>query len=200
MRTSVRAARWVILSAMSSSARQSAPSHPSTVPDERSLLQIEHDIQDRLRDESLDFASLLAVSNIYRAAGAVRRQAEREVLNESGLSWGGFTILWVLWIWGGMETSRLAAECDLAKGTLTGMLSTLERQDLVARRRLDRDRRRVTVDLTDHGRATIADVFPRFNQFEGTMTAGLTEEQKAELARLLRVVITNATAPPDELA
>ena len=160
--------------------------------DERGLLEVEQDIQVRLRDEPLDFASLLAVSNIYRAAGAVRRRAEREVLNDAGLSWGGFTILWVLWIWGEMETSRLAAECDLAKGTLTGMVSTLERQDLVARRRLAEDRRRVTVTLTDVGSETIAALFPRFNTFEGLMTAGLTEEQKLELARLLRVVITNA--------
>ncbi len=184
---------------MTSTARRDHPSHPSSVLDEGNLLRAEHDIQDRLRDEQLDFASLLAVSNIYRAAGAVRRRAEREVLNDAGLSWGGFTILWVLWIWGEMETSRLAAECDLAKGTLTGMVSTLERQELVARQRLDRDRRRVTVALTDTGRDTIANLFPRFNSFEGQMTAGLSEDEKAELARLLRVVITNAATTGSEL-
>lgn len=177
---------------MTSTSGPPGPSHPSTVPDELGLLRVERDIRDRLRDEPLDFASLLAVSNIYRAAGAVRRRAERELLQEAGLSWGGFTILWVLWIWGEMETSRLATECDLAKGTLTGMLSTLERQGRVARRRLDRDRRRVTVGLTEAGHTTIAELFPRFNAFEGTMTDGLTDEQKADLARLLRVVITNA--------
>ncbi len=183
---------------MASTARPTVPSHPSTVPDEQGLLRVERDIQERLRGEPLDFPSLLAVSNIYRAAGAVRRRAERELLNEAGLSWGGFTILWVLWIWGEMETSRLAAECDLAKGTLTGMLSTLERQDLVARRRLDRDRRRVTVGLTDGGQARIAELFPRFNAFEGAMTDGLSDEQKSDLARLLRVVITNAGEQADE--
>lgn len=181
--------------AMTAIGRPPNPSHPSTAPDEQHLLQVEHDIQDRLRDQELDFASLLAVSNVYRAAGAIRRRAEREVLSDAGLSWGGFTILWVLWIWGAMETSRLAAECDLAKGTLTGMLSTLERQHLVVRRRLPEDRRRVTVELTETGHTTIAELFPRFNTFEGWMTAGLTDEQKAELARLLRVVITNAADP-----
>jgi MarR family transcriptional regulator, organic hydroperoxide resistance regulator len=179
---------------MSSPARRDRPSHPSAVDDERGLLRVEQDIKERLRDEPLDFASLLAVSNIYRAAAGVRRRAEREVLLDSGLSWGGFTILWVLWIWGEMETSRLAAECDLAKGTLTGMVTTLERQELVVRRRLPSDRRRVRVGLTPTGRAMILDLFPRFNSFEGLMTAGLTDEQKADLARLLRVVITNATA------
>ncbi|MEM7272606.1 MAG: MarR family transcriptional regulator [Actinomycetota bacterium] len=160
---------------------------------EPDLLAAEHDIKARLVDHPLDFASLLAVSNIYRAAGAVRRTAERELLTPAGLSWGGFTILWVLWIWGAMETARLAAECDLAKGTLTGMLTTLEKQDLVARDRMVADRRRVLVSLTPAGEAVIGDLFPRFNAFEGRATTGLSTEEKAELARLLRLVIVNAT-------
>jgi DNA-binding MarR family transcriptional regulator len=133
-----------------------------------------------------------AISNIYRAAAAVRRRAERTVLAEQNLSWGGFTALWVLWVWGEMETAQLAGECDLAKGTLTGLLGTLERQDLVRRDRVESDRRRVMVSLTDVGLATIEDVFPRFNQFETEMAGGLSGPDKDELARLLRGVINNA--------
>ena len=92
-----------------------------------------------------------------------------------------------------METARLAAECDLAKGTLTGLLNTLEKQHLVERERLVADKRRVMVHLTDEGRATIETLFPRFNRFEGEMSSGLDMEEKAELARHLRRVITNAT-------
>lgn len=178
-------------------ARDRRRTHPSAANNGGGLLQAEQDIKDRLVDQPLDFSSLLAVSNIYRAASAVRRQAERELLGPAGLSWGGFTILWVLWIWGEMETARLASECDLAKGTLTGMLSTLEKQQLVERRRLATDRRRVVVSLTEHGESTIGELFPRFNGFEGEMTTGLDEDQKAELAQLLRVVITNASPPAE---
>ena len=156
------------------------------------LLRAERDIQDRLGDRPLDFASLQAISNIYRAAAAVRRRAEQGVLAEHDLSWGGFTILWVLWVWGDMETAQLASECDLAKGTLTGMITTLEKQHLVERRRVASDRRRVTVTLTPRGLVTIEDLFPRFNDFEGAMTAGLHDDDKHDLARLLRAVITNA--------
>ena len=103
------------------------PCRQTPPPSER-LLDAEVDIQARLGDEPLDFDSMQAISNIYRAAAAVRRRAEREVLAEAGLSWGGFTILWVLWVWGEMEAAQLASECDLAKGTLTGMVTTLEKQ------------------------------------------------------------------------
>lgn len=133
-----------------------------------------------------------AISNIYRAATAVRRRAERDVLGEAGLSWGGFTILWVLWIWGEMETSRLAAECGLAKGTLTGMLTTLEAQDLVTRTRPDADRRRMLVRLTAHGTRTISRLFTRFNAFETAMCDGLSTAEQRTLAALLRRIVDSA--------
>ncbi len=155
-------------------------------------LDAERDVQARLGDHPLDFDSLDAVSNIYRAASGVRRRAERELLAEYRLSWGGFTILWVLWVWDEMETARLATECGLAKGTLTGMLTTLEKQGLVERTRIAEDKRRVLVALTEAGTATIDELYPRFNAYEGTMTEGLAPDEKRELARLLRVVITNA--------
>ena len=162
-----------------------------TRPDE-SILEAERDIQAALGDRPLDFRSLQAISNIYRAAAAVRRHAERTVLMEHNLSWGGFTALWVLWVWDEMETAKLAAECGLSKGTLTGLLSTLEKQDLVRRERVEYDRRRVMVSLTDVGLAMIEDVCPRFNPFETEMAGGLADTEKDELARLLRQVINNA--------
>jgi DNA-binding MarR family transcriptional regulator len=167
------------------------PAAPAARTDDR-LLDAERDIRARLTGLPLDFESLQAVSNIYRAAAAVRRRAEREVLAEHSLSWGGFTILWVLWVWGEMETAKLASECNLAKGTLTGMVSTLKRQGLVERQRVESDRRRVTVALSEKGLALIEDLYPAFNEYEAKMTVGLSVTDKEELARLLRVVTINA--------
>ncbi len=180
---------------MSAASSNGPRGRPLGIDDERGVLKAEQDIHDRLVGQSMavDFPSMHAVSNIYRAASAVRRQAERELLTPAGLSWGGFTILWVLWIWGEMETARLAAECDLAKGTLTGMLNTLEKQDLVSRNRMASDRRRVMVTLTEAGEDTIADLYPRFNSFEASVTDGLSDIEKHHLSELLRVVITNAS-------
>ena len=49
------------------------------------------------------------------------------------------------------------------------MVKTLEKRGFVQRRRVDSDRRRVTVSLTDSGRETIERLFPRFNRYEGEM-------------------------------
>lgn len=166
---------------------------PASATAER--LAAELDVARRLDDLDVDTTAMAAVSNIYRAASSVRRRGEREVLAPVNLSWGGFTILWVLWIWGDMETGQLAAECDLAKGTLSGMLTTLEKRDLVRRTTVPEDRRRVVVELLEPGSALIEDVYPRFNNYEAEVTADLTDEEARELARLLRKVITRS-APP----
>lgn len=165
---------------------------PLSDHDPEVILEAERDIRARLGDRSLDFEALLAVSNIYRAANAVRNRMEREVLSSAGLTWGGFTILFVLWIWGDREAGELAEDCGLAKGTLSGMLGTLERSGLVRRRTHPADGRKVLVVLEDAGLETIESVFPDFNRHEAKFTDHLDTAEKRELARLLRVVTATA--------
>jgi MarR family transcriptional regulator, organic hydroperoxide resistance regulator len=164
--------------------------------DDDVVLEAERDIRSRLGDRALDFEAMLAVSNIYRAANAVRNRMEREVLAPAGLSWGGFTILFVLWVWGERETGQLAEDCGLAKGTLSGMLTTLEKSGLVERTRHSEDGRRVVVRLLDDGLDTIESVFPEFNHHEAKFIADLDHDERRDLARLLRRVTATADGAP----
>lgn len=158
-------------------------------------LDAERDIRERLGDRSLDFDALAAVSNIYRAANAIRNRMEKDLLSSAGLSWGGFTILFVLWVWGDRETAQLARDCGVAKGTLSGMVATLERADMVSRSKHPDDGRKVMVHLDRAGRQTIEDLFPVFNGYEAEYTGSLTDYERRELSRLLRKV--TATAESD---
>ena len=169
---------------------------PLSDHDPEVVLEAERDIRARLEGRPLDFEALLAVSNIYRAANAVRNRMERDVLTPEGLSWGGFTILFVLWVWGDQETGDLAEAAGLAKGTLSGMLQTLEKSGLVERSAHETDKRRVIVRLTDAGVDRIESVFPDFNRHEALFTERLSADEKRELARLLRLV----TATADEVS
>lgn len=160
------------------------------------VLEAERDIRAILGDRPFDFDALLAVSNIYRAANAVRNRMEREVLTPAGLSWGGFTILFVLWVWGDRETGDLAVDCGVAKGTLSGMVATLERLELVSRSRHPDDGRKVIVHLEPAGEDKIEEVFPVFNSYEARFTERLDTAQRHELARLLRLVTATADDAP----
>lgn len=160
------------------------------------VLEAERDIQAALGDRPFDFDALLAVSNIYRAATAVRNRMEREVLAPAGLTWGGFTILFVLWVWGDRETGELAEDCGVAKGTLSGMLATLEKSGLVSRSRHPVDGRRVVVHLNDAGEDRMEELFPTFNAYEARFTERLDADERQELARLLRLVTSTADDKP----
>jgi MarR family transcriptional regulator, organic hydroperoxide resistance regulator len=153
------------------------------------LVQAERDIRDRIGGQHLDFAAMAAVSNIYRAANAIRHHMEQQVLAEEDLSWAAFTVLFVLWIWGEQQTRHLAAEAGVTKGTLTGVLKTLEKRGLARRRGHDADGRLVLVFLEPKGREVIERLFPAFNTGEAMVSAGLTEREKHHLASLLRTII-----------
>lgn len=168
-------------------------STPRMHDNEAEMLAAEHDVRSRLAGRPLDFDAMRVISNIYRSAAAVRRKAEQGELAQHGLTWGGFTILFVLWVWGEMPTSELATECDLAKGTLTGMLTTLSKRDLVSRTQSAADKRRVLVGLTESGTEVIEELFPAMNGFMVDMADGLSTTEQHQLAELLRKVIINAS-------
>jgi DNA-binding MarR family transcriptional regulator len=153
------------------------------------LVRAEHDIRHRIGDQQLDFAAMAAVSNIYRAANVIRNHMERKVLADEDLSWAAFTVLFVLWIWGDQQTKDLAAEAGVTKGTLTGVLKTLEKRGLARRRAHDKDGRLVIVGLEAKGLAVIERLFPAFNMGEALVSSSLTEREKTQLASLLRKII-----------
>ena len=153
------------------------------------LGRAERDIRGRIGDQPLDFAAMAAVSNIYRAANVIRNHLERQVLADEDLSWAAFTVMFVLWIWGDQQTRHLAEEAGVTKGTLTGVLKTLEKRGLARRRAHDGDGRLVLVGLEPKGCAVIERLFPAFNVGEASVSSALTEAEKQQLATLLRRII-----------
>src|SRR5437867_13268127 len=73
------------------------------------LLPAERKVLDALSHLPLDFGAMSAVSNLFRSSTAIRRHMEANVLSADRLSWTAFTGLWVLWIWGEMETRDFAS-------------------------------------------------------------------------------------------
>jgi DNA-binding MarR family transcriptional regulator len=156
--------------------------------------QAEQDIRARLLGHELDFTAMSAVSNIYRTGSVVRNHMERTLLADYELSWVAFTVLWVLWIWGDQETGHVAAEAGITKGTLTGVMKTLQARKLIRRIPHRDDRRRVSIGLTRAGRRLIETVFPEFNKRESLAVSALNKSEQLELARLLRLVQTRIHA------
>lgn len=160
-----------------------------TSSDETDLVQAERDVQKRLGDLAVDFDALAAVSNIFRVANKARYHLERSVLSAEGLSFTAFTVLWVLWVWGEQEARHLAKEAGISKGTLTGVMTTLEDRGYIERSPHLTDKRLVLVNPTAEGEAAMDRMFPLFNAQESQIVAGLDPEAKRALASSLRTVL-----------
>jgi DNA-binding MarR family transcriptional regulator len=156
---------------------------------QRTLAETERAVAERLDGLELDMAAMAVVQNLYRAAGAIRNHLERTVLAPHGLTWTGWVVLWVVWIWDDIEARHVAAEAGISKGTLTGVLTTLEGRGLLVRRVHPEDARRVLVALTPKGSALMAELFPRFNAQEAVVTAPLADADRPVLAELLRALV-----------
>ena len=161
---------------------------------EVALTREEREARARVEGLGIDIDAFAAVSNVFRVANAVRNYMERNLLAEYRLSFSGFTVLWVLWVWGPRESHALAEESGISKSTLTGVVKTLEGLGFAARRPHAADGRRVLVEATDKGLAAVREIFPRFNALEGKITRDLSTEEKEELARALRIMLHTVEA------
>lgn len=156
------------------------------------LLPAERKVLERLGHLPLDFRAMWAVSNLFRTSAAIRRHMESKVLADDRLSWTSFVALWVLWVWGEMESRDLAAAVGISRPTSTGVVTTLERRGFVRRRKNADDGRMVRVSLTQRGRKKIEELFPRFNAEESVVTSELTPTEQDSMAGMLRSMLKTA--------
>jgi MarR family transcriptional regulator, organic hydroperoxide resistance regulator len=155
----------------------------------RTLQATEQTVGERLPGLRLDESAMWAVSGIYRATAAIRNHLEQTVLRDTGLTWTGFIVLWVVWIWGDIETASAAAEAGISKGTLTGVVKTLESYRYVSRSRHATDGRRVVLRMGEPGATLMERLFPAVNRQESYLLRGLSARQRADLASSLRTIV-----------
>ncbi|MEU0222155.1 MarR family transcriptional regulator [Streptomyces sp. NPDC006265] len=159
------------------------------MPGHRSITEAEKLAAAKLGGIAIRREQMAAVANIYRAASAVRQHLENSVLRGSDLTWTAFVVLWVVWVWGESETRHVAEEAGISKGTLTGVVRTLESRGLLRRDGHPSDGRLVLLSLTPEGEVFMARVFPAFNEEEAFVTAGLSDAECRRLAEGLRSVV-----------
>lgn len=139
----------------------------------------------------VDLDSFHAVWLLHQAADEARQFAVAEVLDDLGVSWTQFEVLWNMWIFGERDAGWLAKAAMISKSGLTGVLGQLQKRQLVVRRSHDEDRRKVLLRLSPKGVAFMERLFPRYNTAEAAFSAKLTTTQKRELATLLRLLVAD---------
>ncbi|MFF7297063.1 MarR family transcriptional regulator [Streptomyces sp. NPDC008265] len=138
-------------------------------------------------------AVLVAVRLI--AAGAHVGRAAEAHFARFGLSTGRYRLLADLEDHGGEKSpSRLAADLDVSRATVTGLLDGLERDGLIARRPSTEDGRGTVAVLTARGAQRLRDMASEhFGRLEA-MVAGLSAEERATFLDLLARVVRGSAA------
>lgn len=155
----------------------------------RSITETEKAVAAKLGGIPVRRDAMVAVSSIYRAAAAVRQHVENSVLRDAELTWTGFVVLWVVWIFGEMETRHVAEEAGISKGTLTGVMRTLESRGLMVRSAHPGDGRLALLSLTEAGEALMTRLSPAFNAEEAFVTDRLSAAECDRLADGLRKIV-----------
>ena len=172
----------------------------AVMPDRHTLAETEKAMSEHVSDLPLNFPAAAAVSSLYRAANAVRLHLTNSVLRKNGLTWTGFVVLWVVWIWDGLETRHAAENAAISKATLTGVVKTLEARGLMTRRVSETDRRLVNLELTPAGLTLMKELYPVFNAAEAEVVAGLSPRSLAQLTNSLRSIVTELETKPTAVA
>ncbi|HEX9448286.1 MAG TPA: MarR family transcriptional regulator [Dongiaceae bacterium] len=172
-------------------AKMSVAKKPAT---KRSATRLQKPLAELLGEQRvaglrINLDSMALVSNIHRASGFIREHFERSILAEADLHWSAFVTLWCLWIYGELETRRLALEAGVAKSTLSSILNMLEDRKLVRRRTNELERRLVIVNLTASGAELISALFPKFNAEETRIVARLSPKQIKAATDAIRIIL-----------
>ena len=95
-----------------------------------------------------------------------------------------------------LPPSAIAERIVITRGTLTGILDSLERRDLVKRMRHGMDGRMRLVTLTDAGRDCLRAARPTLHRTERRWLDSLTAEQQQLLLQMLAVLQAHLPTPP----
>lgn len=135
----------------------------------------------------------------YLLAQAAKEHRGRvgESYSELGIRIGQDMVLLQLWGEDGLSPTELANRLRVEPGTVSKVLSRMEKAALVIRRRDPRDARSFKVYLTESGKALREPVSSRWEGVEDRMLQSLSPEERALLRRLLSQVRDNLSRSID---
>jgi homoprotocatechuate degradation regulator HpaR len=109
----------------------------------------------------------------------------RPLLNEHDLTEQQWRVIRILRQHGELEIHQLAHLACILKPSMTGVLSRLERDGIVRRRKSSEDQRRVFVDLTEQGHQCFVDMSVGMESNYLKIQEQFGEEQLQQLLELL---------------
>ena len=131
--------------------------------------------------------ALDAFIKLSRARKMLSQRTSR-LLAEYGLTESQLGTLEVLYYLGPMCQSDIGNKLLVTDGNMTMIVSNLDKRGLISRKRDEKDRRQITVCLTEKGQQLIAELFPRHAQNIADLMSILTPLEQEQLGQLCKIL------------
>ena len=113
------------------------------------------------------------------------KQIQRETIKATQLTPPQYVVLTLLWEKDGRPFKELAAATHCSRATMTGIIDTLEKKELVTREPNPADRRSLLVRLTVQGQSLQYST-PSLDRIFRSCCVGLRPDEARQLSRLLK--------------
>jgi MarR family transcriptional regulator, organic hydroperoxide resistance regulator len=145
------------------------------------------------RSPDVDPLVLKAATNLKRAATILDQIEQRELHSFTGRTTAAFRVLVMIWAFGPVEAKDVARLSGVSRQSVSAVLATLERDELVSRERATKeDKRLVPVTVTTAGAELVEQHLTPQNKIQQKFFEGLEPDEVAILVQLLGRLIVNA--------
>jgi DNA-binding MarR family transcriptional regulator len=138
-----------------------------------------------LPDEDYHPDSMPEIFQLVERVEKKLKQIQRETIKETNLTPPQYVVMTLLWEQDSRPFKELAAAVQCTRATMTGLVDTLEKKNLVARAPNPNDRRSLLVKLTDEGK-NLQKSTPTLDRIFHGCCVGLKPEEAHQLSYLLK--------------
>ena len=122
---------------------------------------------------------------LSRAHKAISEQTNH-FFQEHGVNPTEFAVLELLYHKGRQPLQKIGGKILLASGSITYVIDKLEKRRFITRVNCPSDRRITYAEITDEGKAFMAEIFPAHEQKLHDLTAALSPEEKEQAIELMK--------------
>lgn len=126
--------------------------------------------------------NVVKIERYLRKVDHIIRRNGREILNDFNITIPQFTALQILINQHEMTIGELSQKMALACSTITDLVDRMERNQLVIRKKDDKDKRIVKIEVLPKGHEIVEKVLERRIRFLESKMEEMTEEQKISLS------------------
>ncbi len=133
--------------------------------------------------------NVISIEKHLRRIDYIIRIKGREILKDFNITVPQFTALQILIHNEGLTIGELSQKMGLACSTITDLVDRMEKNNLVVRKRDEKDKRVVRVEVLHKGYEIVEKVLEERVKFLESKMEGLEIEKKGNLKRWLRITI-----------